>query len=156
MPRRSRATSTILWAGLIAGTLDITAALIVYARVGTEGIRLLQGIASGLLGKAAFVGGLSTATLGLLCHYFIATSWAAIYYGASRRIASLVEHPVVAGVVYGMIVYFIMNHVVIPLSAIGPQPFSFSAAIVAAAILIACIGIPIALTVSWRERNAVT
>jgi len=55
-----------------------------------------------------------------------------------------------------MIVYFIMNHVVIPLSAIGPQPFSFSAAIVAAAILIACIGIPIALTVSWRERNAVT
>jgi uncharacterized membrane protein YagU involved in acid resistance len=154
-PTWSWAIRTILFAGLIAGALDITAAFIVYARFGTQGIGLLQGIASGLIGKAAFEGGLTTAFLGLLCHFFIATSWAAIYVVASRRLAFLVEHAVVSGAVYGVIIYVLMNHVVIPLSAIGPRPFSLSGAIVAAVILVFCVGIPIALIVR-RFSNGVS
>src|SRR5213594_3096116 len=92
--KNPRALPTILWAGLVSGTLDITAALIVYARFGAFSVRLLQGIASGLLGKDAFQGGLATAFLGLLCHFFIATSAAAVYYVASRRMAILVQHAV--------------------------------------------------------------
>jgi uncharacterized membrane protein YagU involved in acid resistance len=143
----SRAVSTVLVAGLIAGTLDITTALIVYGRFGIPGIRLLQGIAAGLMGKAALQGGLATAFLGLLCHFFIATSWAVLYFVASRRVIFLVKRAVVSGAVYGVIIYVIMNQVVIPLSAIGPRPFSLSAAIVAAIILVICVGIPIALIV---------
>lgn len=143
----SRAIPTILRAGLLAGTLDITAALAVYSHFGPQSIRLLQGIASGLMGRAALQGGLPTALLGLLCHFVIATSWAAIYYAASQRISFLLTHAVVAGTIYGLVVYVVMNLVVIPLSAIGPRPFSLSAAIVAAAILVVCIGLPIALTV---------
>jgi hypothetical protein len=59
----------ILWAGLTCGTLDITAALVVYGRFGLPPMRLLQGIAAGLLGPRALEGGLATALLGLLCHF---------------------------------------------------------------------------------------
>lgn len=144
---RPRVIPTILRAGLLAGTLDISAALVIYAHSGAQRIRLLQGIASGLLGKAALEGGLSTALLGLLCHFVIAMSWAAIYFAVSRRVRFLVEHAVTSGVVYGVIIYFIMNHVVVPLSAIGPRPFVLSRALLAAAILVPCVGLPIALIV---------
>jgi uncharacterized membrane protein len=149
VPGPSRAIPTILQAGLLAGTLDISAALIIYARSGGQRIRLLQGIASGLLGKAAFQGGLRTALLGLLCHFLIAMSWAAIYFVVSRRVRFLIEHAVVSGVVYAVIIYLIMNHVVVPLSAIGPRPFVLSHAVLAAGILVPCMGLPIALVVRY-------
>jgi hypothetical protein len=38
-----------------------------------------------------------------------------------------------------------MNHIVVPLSAIGPRPFTLHGAIKAAVILVVCIGIPIAV-----------
>ena len=143
-----RAVRTILWAGLVAGTLDLTAALIVYTRSGPAAIHLLQGIASGLIGKAAMDGGAATAALGVVCHFFIATSWAAIFYAASRRVGFLLEHPLVSGIVYGgVVVYGVMNHIVVPLSAIGPRPFTLHGAIKADVILVFCIGIPIAIIV---------
>lgn len=61
----------ILWAGLACGTLDISAALVVYGYFGRRPLRLLQGIAAGLLGSRAFDGGMATAVLGLFCHFFI-------------------------------------------------------------------------------------
>jgi hypothetical protein len=137
----------ILLAGLIAGVLDITAAIVIYARLGTLTVPMLQGIASGLLGKAAFSGGLATASLGLLFHFFIATSAAGLYFVVSRRIPLLVQHTVVSGVLYGATVYFFMDRVVIPLSAIGPQPFVVSKAIVGVAIHVCCVGLPIAFVV---------
>jgi hypothetical protein len=147
--RNARAIPTILRAGLVAGTLDVSAALLVYAQFGpTTGVRLLQGIAYGLIGKAALEGGYKTAFLGLCLHFVIATSWAAIYFAASRRVAFMLEQPVVSGGLYGVVVYFVMNHVVVPLSAIGPRPIVFSKAVIAAAILVVCIGLPIATIVS--------
>src|SRR5262249_29449097 len=53
-------------------------------------------------------------------HFFIAFSIAATYYAASRRFAILIQRPILCGAVYGVLVYFFMNRVVIPLSAIGP------------------------------------
>ena len=151
-PTKPRALRTILWAGLVSGVLDITAALIVYAQFGRFSVRLLQGIASGLLGKAAFQGGLATALLGLLCHFFIATSAAAVYFAASRRLPILIQRAVVSGAVYGVLVYFFMQLVVIPLSAIGPRPFSLRATIIGVVIHIFCVGLPIALTVRRFSR----
>src|SRR5260370_18356751 len=72
MLNEPRVVLPLLWAGLACGILDITAALIVYGFFGLKPIRLLQGIASGLLGPQAFEGGLATALLGLLCHFLIA------------------------------------------------------------------------------------
>ena len=58
----------ILWAGFTCGTLDISAALVVYRYFGRPPMRLLQGIAAGVLGSRSFQGGLPTALLGLFCH----------------------------------------------------------------------------------------
>jgi len=67
----------IFWGSVACGVLDITAALVVYGFFGIKPLRLLQGIASGLLGRRAFDGGLATALLGLVCHFFNAFSAAA-------------------------------------------------------------------------------
>jgi len=46
----------VLWAGFACGVLDITAALVVYGYFRAKPVRLLQGIASGLLGPKALDG----------------------------------------------------------------------------------------------------
>lgn len=51
----------ILLGGLACGVLDITAGIVVYGFFGVKPLRLLQGIASGLLGPGAFTGGIQTA-----------------------------------------------------------------------------------------------
>jgi hypothetical protein len=68
----------ILWAGFTCCTLDISAALVVYRYFGRPPMRLLQGIAAGVLGSRSFQGGLPTALLGLFCHFFIACSAATV------------------------------------------------------------------------------
>jgi hypothetical protein len=130
---------------LIAGTLDISDALIFYGLRGVSPIRLLQNIASGLLGRASFTQGTRSAILGLLLHYFIATTVATIYIFASHRLP-LSRHPFLWGGFYGLCVYIVMNYVVLPLSKIGPRPTPPLIPLInGVAALIFCIGIPIAL-----------
>jgi hypothetical protein len=69
----SKAVSTISLAGVIAGILDISAAFIMFGLRGVPPAKILQGIASGLLGKQAFAGGTGTALLGAMLHFLIAT-----------------------------------------------------------------------------------
>jgi len=58
-----KALHALLWAGFACGVLDITAALVVYGFFGLKPMRLLQGIASGLLGPNAFNGGVARRSL---------------------------------------------------------------------------------------------
>src|SRR5260370_15735488 len=90
----------VLPAGFTCGVLDITAALVVYGYLGVKPMRLLQGIASGLLGPKAFDGGLATALLGLLCHFFIAFSAATVYFVATPAFRPLFQYLVVSGALY--------------------------------------------------------
>ena len=142
----------VLWAGFACGVLDITAALVVYGYLGARPVRLLQGIASGLLGPRAFDGGLATALLGLLCHFFIAFGAATVYFVASRTIPVLVQHAVVSGALYGVAVYFFMNRVVLPLSAAAKRPFSLKLMIIGVVIHTLCVGLPISLSVRRFSR----
>ena len=152
MHEKPNALLAVLWAGFACGVLDITAALVVYGFFGAKPVPLLQGIASGLLGQKAFNGGLATALLGLLCHFFIAFGAAAVYYVASRTIRFLIQHAVVSGVLYGVAVYFFMNRIVLPLSAVGKRPFSIKMMIVGVVIHIFCVGLPISLSVRRFSR----
>lgn len=147
-----QALRAILWAGLTCGTLDITAALIVYGYFGLPPMLLLQGIAAGLLGPRSLEGGLATAFLGLLCHFFIAFCTATVYFTASRWIPFLLEHSAISGVLYGVAVYFFMNRIVVPLSAARQYPYSFKMMVIGVVIHIFCVGLPIAITV---RRNSV-
>ena len=116
----------ILCGGLVAGTLDLSAAFISsWLRAGVGPVRVMQSIASGLLGAAAFTGGAGSAALGVALHFLIATVATAVFYFASRTLRFLVEHAITAGLFYGVAVYAFMNFVVIPLSAVprrgGPR-----------------------------------
>jgi hypothetical protein len=137
----------VLWAGFACGVMDITAALIVYGFFGAKPLRLLQGIASGLLGPRAFDGGFATALLGLLCHFAIALGAAAVFYMASRGLRLLIEHAVISGALYGVAVYFFMQRIVLPLSAAAKRPFSLKMMIIGVVIHIFCVGLPISLSV---------
>src|ERR1700732_711915 len=97
-PTSSSAFLAILWGGLACGVFDITQAMgAFYLQSGLKPMTVLQSVASGLLGRASFQGGAKTAALGAFLHFFIAFSWAAIYYVASRRLTFMVEKSSTAG-----------------------------------------------------------
>jgi len=109
----------------LCGVMDITAALVVYGLFGLRPQRLLQGIAAGVLGPQSYQGGWGTALLGLFLHFVIAYGAATVFFAASRWMRFLVEHAVVAGVLYGVAVYFFMQWVVLPLSKATRRSFSW-------------------------------
>jgi uncharacterized membrane protein YagU involved in acid resistance len=117
-------------------------------------VRVFHSVASGLLGPAAFNGGAKTAVLGLALHFLIATIWAVVFYAASRRFNFLLNQPIPAGLIYGVVVYLFMNFVVLPLSAVTRRPTLLSARIYAALIIMFCVGLPIALIVRRFEQPA--
>jgi hypothetical protein len=88
--------------------------------------RLVQNIASGLLGKAAFAGGAHTVVLGLLLQYAMLSMMVGAYYLLSRRFAGLRRHPWRYGPLYGVILFIVMNDIVVPLSAAPKAPFVMS------------------------------
>ncbi|MGH9493702.1 MAG: hypothetical protein ACRD3B_01790 [Candidatus Sulfotelmatobacter sp.] len=151
---RSRLPPTILCSGLLAGALDITAAFLVYGYLGAKPIPLLQGIAAGALGPRSFNGGLATAALGLFFQFLIATIWATVYVIASRSISFLITNAPLAGALYGILVYFFMNRIVVPLSAARKYPFTIRGMVIGAIIHIVCVGLPIALITRRFARNA--
>ena len=143
----------ILGGGLIAGTLDICAAfLTAWLRAGVRPVRLLQFIASGLIGAAAFNGGAKTTILGLALHFLIATVATVVFYFASRKWLFLIERPVNFGLLYGVAVYLFMNFVVLPLSSVAQRPMTFSGFIIGILTIMFCVGLPIALIVRRFAR----
>src|ERR1700753_1100552 len=103
MPHTNATARTILLAGFVAGCCDITAALIVYCTlVPTTPLRLLQGIAAGLLGRqAAYAGGGKTAALGFVCHFVIALGAAAVYFALTRMLPFLNRNLVLSAAIWG-------------------------------------------------------
>ena len=131
----------------MAGTLDITYAWLFWAvKAGVSAQRIFQSVAAGLLGKASFEGGAATAALGLALHFFIATTMSVVYYLVARRWALLWQRPVPCGLLYGLLLYLIMNFIVVPLSAAGgggsKDPLWVAMSVAVHALL---IGLPIAL-----------
>jgi len=111
----------VVLGGIVAGTFDITyACTFWWLKRGVLPTRVFQSVASGLLGDASFTGGWPTALLGLALHYFIATSMAVTYYLFARRWSELWERPLLFGPLYGVLLYWIMNYIVLPLSAARP------------------------------------
>jgi hypothetical protein len=136
----------ILLGGLLSGALDITAAFVIYGGMGLPPMRLLQGIASGLLGPRAFSGGIPTALLGFFFEFLIATGAAAVYVLASRTLGFLTRGPWLAGPLYGIAVYWFMQLAVLPLSRYAHHRFSLEITLIGIAIHMVCVGLPIALT----------
>jgi hypothetical protein len=121
------AAAQVAWIGFLAGAvaavIEMVPILLIQGFLLHVGpLRILQSIASGLLGAGAYTGGLPSAVLGALLHLLISISAGLAYAAAASRIGGLLRRPVLGGVAYGVIVYLVMSYVVVPLSAVAFQP----------------------------------
>jgi hypothetical protein len=133
--------------GLVAGALDLTQACFLF------GWHVPLLISAGLLGPRALQGGVPTYALGVLLHFFIACSAAAVYYGASCRLAFLKQHPLVCGLFYGAAVEVVMSYVVLPLSAIHARgPYELHDVLQGLAVHMVVIGLPISFSIRRFAR----
>ena len=116
-----RILSAILLGGLIAGACDITYAISTYYfAYDIPPIRIFQAVASGWYGReAARAGGMDTAIVGAITHFSFTTMMAAAYVLVSLVMTDLRRHPIFWGMLYGSGLYFLMNFVVVPNSALG-------------------------------------
>jgi uncharacterized membrane protein YagU involved in acid resistance len=154
--RRHPALFAILVGGGIAATLDLIYAIAYsWQRAQIPPTAIMQSVASGLLGQAAYEGGTATAALGVVCHYAMAFIIASIFWLASRRLGFMTRNAVASGFAFGACVYLVMNFVVIPLSAF-PTQMTYAPARVAINLVAHMIlfGLPIALATRAASRTA--
>jgi hypothetical protein len=130
--------------GSVAGALDLTSAFITFGR------NVPYAIAGGLLGRSALHGGPAVWLLGVLLHFLIAYSAAAVYCLSSLKLTFLKEHFVVCGMFYGISVFLVMNLIVLPLSALhAAGPYQLHALIQGLLVHMFIIGLPISFS-AWR------
>lgn len=141
---------TIVRAGLVAGTLDALGAMTTFMLRGGKNPALVwKYVASGVFGKEALAGGTDVVIWGLIFHFLIALIWAVIFFMIYPTLRRFISNPIVTGLLYGVLVWVIMNLVVLPLSHIPPAPpFDLSKALIGMSVLMICIGLPISLIVS--------
>ncbi len=153
---RPRPLPTIAGGGLLAGLLDGVDVITYYGlKSGVAAQNIFRYIASGLIGmRAAVHAGALGVILGVGLHFTVALGAAAVYYLVALKLSILIRRPFLSGTIFGLGLYFFMNRIVVPLSAVPKNPnavFSwtdFASGIFAHVVL---IGIPIAL---MAQRSA--
>lgn len=108
---------TIILAWLVAGTLDISYAIITWGPVfgKISAAQLLQGIAGTLMGKDAFTGGIPTALVGLAMHYGISLAWVMVYFFIFPYLPLLSRNAFGSGILYGVFVWAMMTLLIVPM-----------------------------------------
>jgi hypothetical protein len=128
------------------GTLDIADALLFYGLRGTPPQLLLQVIASGLIGPSALHLGLPGALLGLAIHYSATCAWATLFTLVSLRFPALNARPALSGTLFALLIYVVRNFVVLPHTrTVGHRVFTLPVTANAIAVLIFCMGLPLAI-----------
>jgi len=115
-------------------------------------ISVLQYVASGAMGNAAFAGGPATALLGLVFDFIMTTIMAGVFILGADRIPLLRRHVIPGSLLYGFGVFIVMNFIVLPLSAapaLPAPPMWLFIEIILEHILL--IGLPLGILV---QRNA--
>lgn len=144
----SKIVKYIFLTGLIAGTLDISAAIVNYMIVtgGKNPVIIFYFIASGVFGQFAFSGGLFYAVFGAVFHFVIAYSFTSFYFFIYPRVIRIIKNKYLAATVFGVSTWIVMNLVVVPLSKTPPTGFSLRQFIFSVLFLILFIGLPSALS----------
>jgi len=128
----------------ISGSLDILFAMILTLWFGREIPNMLRYVASGPFPAAADMG-MAGAILGLLIHFALMAVMAAVLMIYLRRNTQYLDHPILVGLVYGLLTYVVMNLIVVPLrfdAPLPPKPLSIATQLFAHICL---VGIPMAL-----------
>jgi hypothetical protein len=139
---------TIIFAGLLAGILDGSAAVIsTYISSGKGFDVVFRFVASGVFGSAAFEGSSAMIVAGVLFHMTIAMIWTIILFYIYPLLKGFGTKRVLVGLAYGIFVWLCMNLIVVPLSNTPKFPFRLVGAIKGMAIIMVCIGLPLGLIV---------
>ncbi|MFT3743251.1 MAG: hypothetical protein QM785_03050 [Pyrinomonadaceae bacterium] len=157
---KPKALDTILFGGLAIGILDfIDASTFFPLYYGITFQQVWWGPASGIVGRdAAKAGGWNTALLGIVMHFVVAICIATVYYLLSRNISLMIRKPAISGMTFGILAHYVMQMVVVPLSARGGVPLNVFYEPVGAMLnsLIGhalLVGLPVGLIASWSARK---
>ena len=113
----------VVFAWLLCGTLDIVYAAISSVMQGGTVSAMLHAVASGPFGDGARTWGIGGNIAGLATHYAIMGAMVAFWFFAVRRAPAITRQPWwLAGTVYGLILYYVMNGIVLPLRFGLPFP----------------------------------
>jgi uncharacterized membrane protein YagU involved in acid resistance len=114
-------------------------------------IAVWQFIASTAIGKGAF-SSTSFAWFGLLMHFIVSIAWATGYAYLAQTRAALSAHPAISGVVFGIVVYVVMQIVLVGDNNFKmPSPAGFVLSLVAHAVF---FGLPVAYVVRAQTSPA--
>ena len=140
---------------LIAGTLDILAAITLTLIYGRDPMTMLRYVGSGPFPGATDMG-TAGSIVGLAVHFGLMAIMVTVFVLAATRIRALWQQPILWGVLYGLATYVVMNWIVVPLRFHGPLPPSTRAIITQLFCHIVLVGIPIALVTArhFRSRSA--
>ncbi len=138
---------TIVSSGLVAGTLDITAAILIYSVIlhKTTAEKILQSIASGIFKKEAYSAGTEMTFAGLGFHFFIAFIFAWFYFKIFPYIPFFRINTFLSGFCYGFFIWVVMNLIVLPIVfPVLPEKNLDFPLLLSILIVIVCVGMPIA------------
>ena len=153
----------VLVAALVVAAADLLDAIVVWVVLYQKSTveRILQSIASGLLGRdAAFGGGSVTAALGLVLHVVVALGWTVVFWVLLQRWPRLrawttsTRGAVLAGLGYGAVVWLLMDGVVLPLSRARATPVTATWFWIQLATHPFVVGLPIAVILGRTGRPA--
>lgn len=144
----------ILTATLVAGTLDIMAAIILTLYYGGKVPDMLRYVASGPF-PGAPQWGMGGALLGLVVHFTLMAIMAAAFLLAAKQWQQLTTSPLLWGAVYGLVTYAIMNLLVVPLRFGKGWPPSTASLVTQLFCHVVLVGIPIAMIVARALRSRV-
>jgi hypothetical protein len=128
----------------ISGTLDILFAMILTVAFGRQIPNMLRYVASGPFPDATDMGA-AGAILGLVVHFALMAIMATGLMLLVRWKPGRLETPLRTGIAYGVITYFIMNWLVVPLRFGTPLPPKTLAIVTQGFAHIVLVGIPMSL-----------
>lgn len=134
----------LMTACIIAVVDGMAAVAMTYFLHDRSPIIVFQYIASGIIGGEAFSGGLTTAFIGVLCHFFIAAAWTLLFFIFHRSVSRLLTGKITKAIVYGILIWTGMNMIVLPLSRVSMGPRDLLQSVIGITVLIFAAGLPIA------------
>jgi hypothetical protein len=116
------ALTRLLFAGLVTGVIDgLFSSVLAAFFYGSTATRLWQGVASTLVGPAAFEGGTRTAAIGVLMHFGVAFGWSAVFLvlaSSSAWLRDTIASPagaITVAAVYGPLIWIAMSMAIVPM-----------------------------------------
>ena len=150
--KRQSAGGTIAVTTLVAGSLDLLWAMLLTTLFGREIPNMLRYVASGPFPAAQDMGA-SGAAIGVAVHFLLMTAMAGIFVLAAQSRPQLLARPIVAGILYGLLTYVLMNLLVVPVrfgTPLPPKAISVATQLFAHIVL---VGIPTALITARMLRH---